>query len=111
MREAAFIQRNRPRWEAFEKVVNRPQSAAPDHLAELFVQITDDLSFARTQYPTSRTTKYLNALASKIHLEIYKNRKRKRAVSSPFGKPNSRKSCTKHASRCFMLLPFSWWPA
>ena len=75
MREAAFIKQNRPRWEAFEKIVNRPQLAPPDQLAELFIQITDDLSFARTQYPTSRTTKYLNALAGKIHLEIYKNKK------------------------------------
>ena len=75
MREAAFIQRNQPRWEAFEKIVNRPQDVQPDYLAELFIQITDDLSFARTQYPNSRTTHYLNALAGKIHLEIYKNKR------------------------------------
>jgi uncharacterized membrane protein SpoIIM required for sporulation len=75
MREASFIQRNRPRWEAFEKIIHQPQKAPPDQLAELFIQITDDLSFARTQYPASRTTKYLNTLASKIHLEIYKNKK------------------------------------
>jgi uncharacterized membrane protein SpoIIM required for sporulation len=75
MREAAFILRNRPRWEAFEKIAGRPKSAPPDQLAELFIQITDDLAFARTQYPASRTTHYLNALAGKIHLEIYKNKK------------------------------------
>lgn len=75
MRESAFIKRNKPRWEEFEKVVQNLQSASPDRLAELFIQITDDLSFARTQYPTSRTTQYLNSLASKIHLEIYKNKK------------------------------------
>ena len=38
MREASFIQRNRPRWEAFEKIVHQPQSAPPDQLAELFIQ-------------------------------------------------------------------------
>jgi len=75
MREAAFIQRNRPRWEAFERIVREPKSAPPDQLADLFIQITDDLSFARTQYPDSRTTRYLNALASKVHLEIYKNKR------------------------------------
>lgn len=75
MREAAFIQRNRPRWEAFEKMVGRPNSAPPDQLAELFIQLMDDLSFARTQYPQSRTTQYLNSLAGKTHLEIYKNKK------------------------------------
>jgi len=75
MREAAFILQNRPRWETFEKIANQAGSAPPDQLAELFIQITDDLSFSRTQYPNSRTTHYLNSLASKIHLEIYKNKK------------------------------------
>lgn len=74
MRESAFIQRNKPRWEEFEKVVKDQRQASPDKLAELFIQITDDLSFSRTQYPKSRTTQYLNSLASKIHLEIYKNK-------------------------------------
>ncbi|HEY5824067.1 MAG TPA: stage II sporulation protein M [Cyclobacteriaceae bacterium] len=75
MRESAFIQRNKPRWEEFEKIMKDQRQAPPDKLAELFIQITDDLSFARTQYPTSRTTQYLNALASKVHGEIYKNKK------------------------------------
>ncbi|MBS1977358.1 MAG: stage II sporulation protein M [Bacteroidetes bacterium] len=75
MREAAFIQRNKPRWEEFEKVVSNPSVASPDRLAELFIQVTDDLSFSRTQYPDSRTTQYLNALATQIHLEIYRNKR------------------------------------
>jgi uncharacterized membrane protein SpoIIM required for sporulation len=44
----------------------------------LFVQVTDDLSFARTQYPESKTTQYLNNLAAKVHLSIYRNRKEKK---------------------------------
>lgn len=75
MKEAAFVKQNRPRWEEFEKVVKDHRAAPPDRLAELFIQITDDLSYARTRYPESRTTKYLNALASKIHLQIYKNKR------------------------------------
>ncbi len=75
MRESAFVKRNKTRWEEFETVVNNQHQAPPDKLAELFIQITDDLSFSRTQYPTSRTTQYLNSLASKIHGEIYKNKK------------------------------------
>src|SRR5690606_12933574 len=51
---------------------------SPDRLAEVFIQLTDDLSFARTQYPTSRTTTYLNNLASKIHLQIYRNKREDR---------------------------------
>ncbi|HNV27635.1 MAG TPA: stage II sporulation protein M [Cyclobacteriaceae bacterium] len=75
MRESAFVKRNKTRWEEFETVVKNQQNAPPDKLAELFIQITDDLSFSRTQYPNSRTTQYLNSLASKIHGEIYKNKK------------------------------------
>lgn len=77
MKEAAFVRHNRDRWEEFEKVVNRQHTATPDRLAELFIQVTDDLSYARTQYPESRTTRYLNALAGKVRLEIYKNKKEK----------------------------------
>jgi uncharacterized membrane protein SpoIIM required for sporulation len=75
MKEAAFIKQSKTRWEEFEKVVKNPRQASPDRLAELFIQVTDDLSFARTQYPESRTTRYLNNLASKVHLELYKNKK------------------------------------
>jgi uncharacterized membrane protein SpoIIM required for sporulation len=75
MREAAFIKQSKMRWEEFEKIAKKPQQAQPDKLAELYIQVTDDLSFARTQYPESRTTRYLNDLASKVHLEIYKNKK------------------------------------
>ena len=75
MKEAAFIRQNKARWEEFEKITNSQRDASPDKLAELFIQVTDDLSFSRTKYPGTRTTHYLNALASKVHLRIYKNKK------------------------------------
>jgi len=75
MRESLFIRQNKARWEEFEKIIKNQDAAQPDKLAELFIQITDDLSFSRTQYPDSRTTHYLNALASKVHGEIYKNKR------------------------------------
>jgi len=75
MKESAFVKQNKPRWQEFEKVVQHQDQAKPDRLAELFIQVTDDLSFARTHFAESRTTRYLNALASKVHLEIYKNKR------------------------------------
>lgn len=75
MKEAAFVKQNRSRWEEFERTVKDQRQAPPDKLAELFIQVTDDLSFARTRYPKSRTTQYLNALAGKVHLQIYKNKR------------------------------------
>jgi hypothetical protein len=59
MREAQFIKQNKPRWEEFEAVAKSQQTASPDKLADLFVQVTNDLSFTQTQYPKSRVTSYL----------------------------------------------------
>lgn len=75
MREALFVKKNKPRWEEFEAVAKNQQAASPDKLADLFVQVTNDLSFAQTQYPKSRVTTYLNGLATKLHLGIYKNKR------------------------------------
>lgn len=47
-------------------------------MADLFIQLTDDLSYSRTHYPKSKTTQYLNAVAARVHQEIYKNKKEKR---------------------------------
>lgn len=74
MREAAFVKRNVQKWEEFELMLKNRASANPDKLSDLFIQVTDDLAFARTQYPNSQTHSYLNALASKIHMHIYKNK-------------------------------------
>src|SRR5450432_806434 len=51
------------------------RSSNPDELAESFVAITDDLAYAKTFYPKSNTTKYLNGLAATFHQSIYKNKK------------------------------------
>src|SRR5215213_1839554 len=44
-------------------------------MANDFTRLVDDLAYAKTFYPTSRVTQYVNALASKIYLGIYRNRK------------------------------------
>jgi uncharacterized membrane protein SpoIIM required for sporulation len=86
MKEAAFVKQNQSRWLDFEKIVQGDRRADPDRLAELFIQLTDDLSVARTQYPGSRTTNYLNALTSKVHLAIYRNRREERSRFITFWK-------------------------
>ena len=73
MREALFLKQNKDRWSAYE----REPSSDPDELAERFIQLTDDLAYARTFYPKSKTVQYLNGLAGSIHLAIYKNKKEK----------------------------------
>lgn len=85
MRESAFVKRNVKKWEEFESLLNSDNSN-PDKLSDLFIQVTDDLAFARTQYPESRTYVYLNDLASKIHGKIYKNKAEDRKRFAEFWK-------------------------
>jgi uncharacterized membrane protein SpoIIM required for sporulation len=73
MREALFIKQNTERWKKYEN----QKASSPDELAESFISITDDLSYSKTFYPKSNTTKYLNGLASTFHQSIYKNKKEK----------------------------------
>ena len=73
MREPLFVKQNSAKWKSFE---NEP-SNDPDVLGNRFIQITDDLAFAKTFYPDSKTTAYLNALAAGLHQSIYKNKTEK----------------------------------
>jgi hypothetical protein len=50
MRERQFIEQNKEKWRAFEMLIQSKEKD-PEKLGELFVQITDDLSYARTFYP------------------------------------------------------------
>ncbi len=71
MREGLFIKKNKDRWER----IQHDTAPEPDEMAKDFTQLVDDLGYAKTFYPTSKVTQYLNALASKIYLGIYQNRK------------------------------------
>ncbi|MDB5086859.1 MAG: hypothetical protein JWR09_853 [Mucilaginibacter sp.] len=73
MRESLFIKQNTQKWKDYENHKN----TGPDDLAESFISITDDLAYAKTFYPKSNTTKYLNGLAASFHQSIYKNKKEK----------------------------------
>lgn len=53
------------------------QQITPDEIANQFIEITNDLAYAKTFYPNSKTTAYLNGLAAKLHQSVYKNKKEK----------------------------------
>jgi uncharacterized membrane protein SpoIIM required for sporulation len=86
MREALFIKKNTPRWQQFEAIMAGRSAANPDKLADLFIQLTDDLSYARTNYPNSQTTLYLNNLTAKVHQSIYRNKKEEKGRFVTFWK-------------------------
>ena len=75
MREAHFVKKNKEKWQLFEDVLDKKQDINPNKLSDLYINITDDLSYAKTFYPTSNTVSYLNTLASAAHLKIYKTKK------------------------------------
>ena len=78
MREAAFVKQNKDKWVAFENVLNKKGQLLPDELSDLYIEITDHLSYAKTFYPKSNTEFYLNTLASQAHQKIYKTKRESR---------------------------------
>lgn len=75
MREAAFVKQNKDKWIAFEEALNSKRELSPDHLSDLYIEITDHLSYAKTFYPNSNTQLYLNAIAAQAHQKIYKTKR------------------------------------
>ncbi|MGE0635592.1 MAG: stage II sporulation protein M [Bacteroidia bacterium] len=76
MRETGFIKQNKEKWVEFEQTLKQKKKD-PDSLSNLFVQVTDDLSYSRTFYPNRSVRVYLNNLAQQIFQSIYKNKKEK----------------------------------
>lgn len=66
MKETKFIDQNKRKWHEFEQL-NAKNTTDPDKLSELFVQMTEDLSYARTFYPKRSVKVYLNFLAQKVY--------------------------------------------
>lgn len=75
MKEALFIRQNKEKWKSYEAMLKHPQQQSPDLLADLYIDVTNDLSFAQSHYPQSKITLYLNGLSSRLHQFIHKRKK------------------------------------
>ena len=73
MREARFIKKNVDKWNQYQ----HEESKDPDEMADRFVTLLDDLSYAKTFYPKSKVTRWINGIAAGIYQSIYQNRKNK----------------------------------
>ena len=71
MREGQFIRKNIDKWKKYQ--YEKPRN--PDEMAGAFTELVNDLGYSKTFFPHSRVTRYLNGLASKVYLGIYRNRK------------------------------------
>jgi len=79
MKEAVFVRQNRGKWKQYEDCLKNIEQQSPDALADIFIDITNDLSFAQSQYPNSHIYLYLNSLSIRLHQFI--NRKKKEKLS------------------------------
>lgn len=70
MREGQFIKQNIDRWKSYEEPTDDP-----DEVAKRFTYLVDDLAYAKAFYPFSNTVKFINGLAARIYLSIYRNKK------------------------------------
>ena len=86
MREVVFLKKNEKKWRKTERLLANKEDSSPDLLADLFIELTDDLAFTQTHYPDSKTTLYLNDLTSQVYQEVYKSKKIDRNRFSNFWK-------------------------
>ena len=66
MKEARFISRNKDKWKNMEN----GQQPDAEHLAANFIELSDDLAYARTFYPGSEVERYLNQLIAGYQTDI-----------------------------------------
>ncbi|MFN6943337.1 MAG: stage II sporulation protein M [Cytophagaceae bacterium] len=74
MKETDFISQNKKKWQEFEHML-ATENKDPNKLTDLYVQITDDLSYARTFYPNRSVRFYLNNLAQQLFYDVNKQRR------------------------------------
>ena len=71
MREARFIKKNVEKWNRYQ----HEETKDPDEMADRFITLLDDLSYAKTFYPKSKVTRWINGIAGTIYQSIYQNKK------------------------------------
>jgi uncharacterized membrane protein SpoIIM required for sporulation len=100
LREGLFIRRNKEKWEKIE----HGDAQTADETASDFTRLINDLGYAKTFYPASRITAYLNSLASRIYLKIYQNRKESSNRIATFFKYDVPRTMYRHRRIMLMTL-------
>ena len=75
MRGTEFIEQNREKWGSLESLNRSKGKKDPKELSELFIEVTNDLSYSQTKYTRRSIKVYLNNLSGSIHSKIYKGRR------------------------------------
>jgi uncharacterized membrane protein SpoIIM required for sporulation len=82
VREGLFIKKNIDKWKQYQY----EPATDPDEMAGQFTELVNDLGYSKTFYPHSKVTQYLNGLASRIYLGIYRNKKEETSRITRFWK-------------------------
>lgn len=73
MKETSFIEQNKQKWNRFEQLY-ASRSNDPEELSDLYMDITDDLSYAQTFYRRRTVRVYLNQLAQRVYTGVHKQK-------------------------------------
>ena len=92
MREGLFIKKNIDKWRKYQYET----TTDPDEMAQQFTELVNDLGYSKTFYPHSKVTQYLNDLASRIYLNIYKNKREETSRIGRFFKTELPLTIRKH---------------
>ncbi|MCF8296203.1 MAG: stage II sporulation protein M [Saprospiraceae bacterium] len=74
MKESWFIEQNKAKWKEFEQLLKEKEKN-PAKLSRLFIQISDDLSYARTFYRNRSVRPYLNGVVQFLYHLVNKGRR------------------------------------
>lgn len=72
MKETRFIGQNKEKWAELEALL-KSKERNPDQLSDLFIQVSDDLSYARSHYPNRVVRIYLNQLSQQVFTRLQRN--------------------------------------
>jgi uncharacterized membrane protein SpoIIM required for sporulation len=92
VREGLFIKKNIDKWRKYQYET----TTDPDEMAQQFTELVNDLGYSKTFYPHSKVTQYLNDLASRIYLNIYKNKREETSRIGRFFKTELPLTVRKH---------------
>jgi uncharacterized membrane protein SpoIIM required for sporulation len=92
VREGLFIKKNIDKWRKYQYET----TTDPDEMAQQFTELVNDLGYSKTFYPHSKVTQYLNDLASRIYLNIYKNKREETSRIGRFFKTELPLTIRKH---------------
>ena len=72
MKESRFIEKNKDKWKRIEDQLSSDLSSGNDLRAD-FIELTDDLSYAKTFYDKRSVRSYLNHLTTRVFHQIHRS--------------------------------------